>query len=110
VRRLFGRNEITTICKAAITQEGPLDTRELAIRVMRAKGLDAGDAVMRSSIAPRMWRHLRSKRTGERWCRAEEEGRAGVGIAARAVPMNRKFHSSFGLRLSPQHVSMPLRA
>jgi hypothetical protein len=54
VRRIFRRNEISEVCKAAIAQEGPLDTRELAVRVMRAKGLDVADAVLRSSICLRI--------------------------------------------------------
>jgi hypothetical protein len=60
VRRIFGRNEITNVCKAALAQEGPLDTRELAVRVMRAKGLDVGDAVLRSSICLRIVQALSS--------------------------------------------------
>src|SRR3954468_18217 len=54
VKRIFKRTEVSEICKAAMAQEGPLDTGELAIRVMRTKGLDAGDAVLRSSIALRI--------------------------------------------------------
>ena len=37
--RYFKRGEIVGLCKAALTTEGPLDTRELSLRVIRAKGL-----------------------------------------------------------------------
>jgi hypothetical protein len=52
--RLFKRGEVVTICKAALATEGPLDTRELALRVIRAKQLDDSDAVLRKSIAFRI--------------------------------------------------------
>ena len=52
--RLFRRGEIVTICKAALAEEGPLDTRELALRVIRAKGLDEADNVLRTSLALRI--------------------------------------------------------
>ena len=57
--RLFRRGEIVTICKAALAKEGPLDTRELAVRVIRAKGMDTKDAVLRQSIAFRIVQALR---------------------------------------------------
>jgi hypothetical protein len=46
--------EVTTLCKAALLAEGPLDTRELALRVIRAKGLDEADNLLRRSIAFRI--------------------------------------------------------
>lgn len=39
--RVFKRGETTAICLRALEREGPLDTRELTLRVMKAKGLDA---------------------------------------------------------------------
>jgi hypothetical protein len=49
--RLFKRFEMVRLAKAALAEEGPLDTRELALRVMRAKGLDETDKVMRQTVA-----------------------------------------------------------
>jgi len=46
---------------AAPKAEGPLDTRELAYRVMRAKGLDTGDSVLKQAVAHRIVRTLRMK-------------------------------------------------
>lgn len=57
--RLFRRGEIFAICNAALTEEGPLDTRELAVRVMRAKGLDVDDHVLRQSLTFRILHVLR---------------------------------------------------
>jgi hypothetical protein len=38
--RLFKRGEQIAICKAALALEGPLSTPQLALRVMRAKGME----------------------------------------------------------------------
>ncbi|MFG1301447.1 hypothetical protein V5F49_16775 [Xanthobacter sp. V3C-3] len=59
IHRLFKRGEMTAICKAALAQEGALDTRELALRVIRAKGLDEGDKALRQTIALRIVQALR---------------------------------------------------
>lgn len=56
--RLFKRGEIVTICKAELAA-GPRDTRELALAVIKAKGLDAKDVVLRRSIALRIVQALR---------------------------------------------------
>lgn len=57
-RRLFAHKELSTLCKAALAKEGPLDTRELALRVIRAKGMDENDALLRRSIAFRITQAL----------------------------------------------------
>ena len=36
---LWKRGEIVKVCQAALEAEGPLDTRELALRVLRAKAI-----------------------------------------------------------------------
>ena len=59
--RVFRRGETTAICIAALEREGPLDTRELAIRVMRAKRLDINDKVLAQSVALRIVQTLRVK-------------------------------------------------
>jgi hypothetical protein len=48
---IFRRGEIARICKDALAQEGPLDTRELAIRVCRAKGLNEADKPLKRTLA-----------------------------------------------------------
>jgi hypothetical protein len=57
--RLFRRGEIVTLCKAALVEEGPLTTPELALRLVRAKGLDEGDKVLRVSLTYRIVQALR---------------------------------------------------
>lgn len=52
--RLWKRGEIVTVCRQALHKEGPLDTRELALRVIRAKGLDEGDKVIRQTVSFRI--------------------------------------------------------
>ena len=57
--RLFRRGEIVAICKDALAKEGPLDTRELAVRVVKSKGLDTKDNVLRRSVAFRIVQAMR---------------------------------------------------
>ena len=52
--RLWKRGEVVTVCREALAKEGPLDTRELALRVIKAKGLDEADKVLRQSVAFRI--------------------------------------------------------
>ena len=50
VHRLFRRGEIVALCKSALAERGPLDTRELSHAVMAAKGF-APDNELRKTIA-----------------------------------------------------------
>jgi hypothetical protein len=45
----------------ALATEGPLDTRQLAIRIIRAKGLTEADKVLAQSIALRVVQTLRMR-------------------------------------------------
>jgi hypothetical protein len=54
LNRLLRRGETTKICLATLAAEGPLDTRELAQRVMCTKGLNPGDKVLGQAIALRI--------------------------------------------------------
>ena len=63
LNRLLRRGETTKLCLEALAKEGPLDTRELAQRVMRAKGLNPDDKVLGQAIALRIVQTLRLKRT-----------------------------------------------
>ncbi|MGD9541481.1 hypothetical protein [Methylocystis sp.] len=58
--RLFKRGEVWHICQEALAgaPEG-LDTRELALAVIRAKGMDEGDAVLRKAINYRIVQAMR---------------------------------------------------
>lgn len=56
--RLFKRGEPVTLCKQALAK-GPMTTRELALHVMKAKGLDTGDKVMAKGIGSTLIHALR---------------------------------------------------
>ena len=62
LNRLLRRGETTRLCLAALAAEGPLDTRELAQRIMKAKGLNETDKVLGQAIALRIVQTLRLKR------------------------------------------------
>jgi hypothetical protein len=57
--RLFKRGEIWTLCNAALEKDGPLDSRELAVRLIQHRGLDVDDKVLRKSLTLRVVQALR---------------------------------------------------
>ena len=59
LHRLFKRGEMAKIAKAALAKDGPLDTRQLAQRVMASKGFDPSDAVLAKAITFRLVQALR---------------------------------------------------
>lgn len=61
LNRVFRRGETTALCVDALRAEGALDTRELTLRVMRAKGLDESDKVLSKTIALRVVQTLRMR-------------------------------------------------
>lgn len=56
--RMFARNEPMTLCSEALAS-GPKTTKELALFVMAAKGLDIGDKVLAHTMAARLIHMLR---------------------------------------------------
>ena len=61
IHRCLKRGEAIAICKDALAAHGPLNTRQLALRVMAAKGLDTGDKVLAKAIAGRLIHALRQQ-------------------------------------------------
>src|ERR1700733_1057999 len=59
IHRLFQRGELVTICKAALAEHGPMNTRALVTHILAAKGLDGGDRVLAKSVAERLIHALR---------------------------------------------------
>jgi hypothetical protein len=53
VNRLFKRREVSTLCKEAL-QSGPMDTRELALWIIRKKGFDENDRHLKKAVAFRV--------------------------------------------------------
>jgi hypothetical protein len=61
MNRVLRRGETTKICMEALAKEGPLDTRQLAVRVIRAKGLSESDKVLAQTVALRVVQTLRMR-------------------------------------------------
>ena len=59
LNRVLRRGETTKLCFEALAAEGPMDTRQLTERVMKAKGLDFGDKVLAQAISLRVVQTLR---------------------------------------------------
>jgi hypothetical protein len=58
VHRLWKRGETMALCRDALI-EGPKTTRQLALHIIKTKGLDPGDKVLAKSIAYRLIHALR---------------------------------------------------
>ena len=75
--RLFKRGEPWAICAAALTK-GPLSTKELALELMKAKGMDLRDSVLAKTIGHRF---IHSLRMQEQRGRVKRDGkRHGVSV------------------------------
>jgi hypothetical protein len=61
LNRVFRRGETTQFCLKTLREDGPLDTRQLTARLMKAKGLDVGDKVLCQTIALRVVQTLRMR-------------------------------------------------
>ena len=83
LHRLFKRGEMRDIAIAALKAEGPLNTIQLAERVVIAKGFDAGNHVLRKAISFRLVHALRlAFRAGT----LVDAGRAKGGVRIWALP------------------------
>ena len=60
--RLFARGEPISLAKAALSNIGPWETRELVIHIMAAKGLNTRDKALAKTIAFRMIHALLQQR------------------------------------------------
>jgi hypothetical protein len=75
--RLFKRGEPWAICAAALAK-GPHDTRQLAYRLMEAKGMDTADTVLAKGLTNRL---IHSLRMQEQRGRVKRDGkRKGVTV------------------------------
>lgn len=61
LNRVLQRGETTKICMDALAKEGPLNTRQLAMRVIRAKGLSEADKVLAQTVGLRVVQTLRMR-------------------------------------------------
>jgi len=75
LNRVLRRGETTKICMDALSKEGPLDTRQLAMRVIKAKGLSENDKVLAQTVALRVVQTLRMRaRRGKVECQTKTKG------------------------------------
>lgn len=58
IHRIFKRSEKIELCREALAS-GPMTTKELALFLMRKKGLDTGDKVLAKAIANNLIHSLR---------------------------------------------------
>jgi hypothetical protein len=79
LNRVMRRGETTKICMDALAKEGPLDTRQLALRVIRSKGLSESDKVLAQTVALRVVQTLRMRaRQGRK--RDKDKGRLCMAV------------------------------
>jgi len=75
--RMFARGEPMALCREALAS-GPKTTKELALHVMAAKGLDTGDKVLAHVMAARLIHALRMQ--AKRGKIASDGTRKGVRV------------------------------
>ena len=85
LHRLYRRGELAKLAKAALVKEGPLDTRQLARRVLAAKGFNPDDAVLAKAVAFRLVQALRLQH--RRGTIGDAGKRKGVRVWALALPI-----------------------
>ena len=82
--RLFRRGELMSLCREALAS-GPRSTKELALHVMAAKGMDTGDSVLAHAMAQRLIHALRMQwRTGKLVDGGRVKGARVWGLPAKA--------------------------
>src|ERR1700691_3168538 len=82
--RLFKRGEPWAICSEALAKRGPLDTRELALALMAAKGMDTADTVLAKGLTNRL---IHSLRMQEHRSRVQRNGKR-KGVTVWKLPAN----------------------
>jgi hypothetical protein len=85
IHRLFQRGELTNICKAALAEHGPMNTRALVTHILAAKGLDSGDHVLAKSVAERLIHALRMQAKRGKLAIAGKDKGAIVWSATKAI-------------------------
>jgi hypothetical protein len=88
IGRLFDRGELPRLCLQALADApGPMTTRELAMVLMRAKGLDEADPALRKGLCHRITWSLG---------RLARRGRVGVAGKRRGVSVWRRQDATSG--------------
>ena len=61
IHRIWKRGQLMEMCKGFLKAEGPLCTRALAERAMKASGLDASDKVLGKAVAWKIVQAMRAQ-------------------------------------------------
>jgi len=61
IHRIWKRGGLMNLCKGFLRDEGPLCTRALAERAMKASGLDASDKVLAKAVAFKIVQAMRAQ-------------------------------------------------
>lgn len=61
IHRIWKRGGLMVLCKGFLRDEGPLCTRALAERAMKASGLDARDKVLATAVAFKIVQAMRAQ-------------------------------------------------
>ncbi len=61
IHRIWKRGQLMDLCRGFLEAEGPLTTKALAERAMKASGLDAGDKVLAKAVTLRIVHALRAQ-------------------------------------------------
>jgi hypothetical protein len=61
LKRYWKSGQLLALCKGFLKAEGPLDTRALSERVMRASGLNPSDKVLAQAVANRVYPVMRAQ-------------------------------------------------
>jgi hypothetical protein len=76
--RLYRVREIGRLCQQALAENGPMDTRELALYALRARSFDETDKHLRGSIALRVVNVMRMQEMRGKVERVGKNGNALV--------------------------------
>jgi hypothetical protein len=79
--RMFKRGEPIDLCKEVLAS-GPKSTRELALHVMAAKGLDTGDKVLAKAVASQFIHSLRMQAQRGRSVTKQAAERESYGVSS----------------------------
>jgi hypothetical protein len=87
IHRIFKRAEKIELCREALAS-GPMTTKELALSLMRKKGLDTGDKVLAKAVANNLIHSLRMQAMRGRVIM--DGKRKGVCVWRQAWPVENK--------------------
>ncbi len=61
IHRVFKYGELIAIAKQGLAEHGPMNTREIALYILKSKGLDANDKVLAKAVSYKIIHALRQR-------------------------------------------------